>query len=112
MAEPNPILGVPVAVPVTAIMPPVPLIIEDVFMYCGFTALQADIAVNQDLETCLAIALMIPDQIDKRCELNRPRSELFKKITCLQGINCWFLDNGSWKHMTLALIWKQLTCMT
>jgi hypothetical protein len=41
-------------------------------VHCGLTELQAEIAVEQGLDTCLAIALMTPEQIDKRYELNRP----------------------------------------
>jgi hypothetical protein len=54
------------------IIRPVPRSIENVLIYCGFTDLQAEIAVDQGLDTCLAIALMTPDQIDKLHELNRP----------------------------------------
>jgi hypothetical protein len=54
------------------IIHPVTRSIENVLIDCGFTALQAEIAVDQGIDTCLAIALMTPDQIDKLYELNRP----------------------------------------
>jgi hypothetical protein len=72
MAEPAPLPEIPLEVPVAEILPPVPRTIEDVLTYCGFTELQAEIAVDQGLYTCLEIALMTPEQIDKLYELNRP----------------------------------------
>jgi hypothetical protein len=72
MAEAAPLLEMPIAVPVAEIIPPIPRTIEDVLIYCGFTELQADIAVDQGLDTCLVEALMAPEQIDKLYELNRP----------------------------------------
>jgi hypothetical protein len=57
---------------VAEILPPFPRTIEDFLIYCGFTELQAEIAVDQGLDTCLAVALMTPEQIDKIYELNRP----------------------------------------
>jgi hypothetical protein len=57
MAEPAPLPEIPLAAPVAEIIPPVQRTIEDVLIYCGFTELQAEIAVDQGLETFLAIAL-------------------------------------------------------
>jgi hypothetical protein len=71
MAEPNPILDLLVAIPFEAVEPPAPRTIEDVLVECGFLSQQADIAVDQGLETCLSIAFMTPGQIDKLYELNR-----------------------------------------
>jgi hypothetical protein len=74
MAEPSPLPEILLAAPVADIIPPVTRTIEDVLIYCGFTELQAEIAVDQGLETCLTIALMTPEHIDKLYELNRPPS--------------------------------------
>jgi hypothetical protein len=60
MAEPNPVLDLPVVIPFAAVEPPAPRKIEDVLVECGFSAQQADIAVDQGLETCLSIVLMTP----------------------------------------------------
>jgi hypothetical protein len=72
MAEPNPVLGLPVVIPFAVVELPAPRTIEDVLVECGFSAQQADIAVDQGLETCLYIALIMSGQIDKLYELNRP----------------------------------------
>jgi hypothetical protein len=72
VAEPNPVLDLPVAMPFAVVASPAPRTIEDVLVECGFSAQQADISVDQGLETCLSIALMTPEQIDKLYELNRP----------------------------------------
>jgi hypothetical protein len=72
MAELAPLPDIPPDVPEMEIIPPVPRSIENVLIDCGFTDLQAEIAVDQGLDTCMAIALMTPDQIDKLYELNRP----------------------------------------
>jgi hypothetical protein len=72
MAEPAPLPDIPPEAPAVEIIPPVPRSIENVLIYCGFTDLQAEIAVDQGLDTYLAIALMTPYQIDKLYELNRP----------------------------------------
>jgi hypothetical protein len=72
MAELAPLPEIPLVVPVAEIIPPVPRTIEDALIYCGFTELQAAIAVDQGPDACLVIALMTPKQIDKLDELNRP----------------------------------------
>jgi hypothetical protein len=72
MAEPAPLPEIPPEVPEVEIIPPVPRSIENVLIDCGFTDLQAELAVDQGLDTCLVIALMTPEQIDKLYELNRP----------------------------------------
>jgi hypothetical protein len=72
MAEPNPVWALLDAIPFVAVAPPAPRKIEDVLVECGFSAQQADLAVDQGLKTCLSIALMTPAQIDKLYELNRP----------------------------------------
>jgi hypothetical protein len=54
------------------ILPTVPRCIDNVLIDCGSTDLQAEIAMDQGLDTCLVIALMTPNQIDKLFELNRP----------------------------------------
>jgi hypothetical protein len=72
MAAPAPLPDIPPEAPEVEIIPPVPISIENVLIDCGFTDLQAEISVDQGLNTCLAIALMTPDQIDKLYELNRP----------------------------------------
>jgi hypothetical protein len=72
MAEPAPLPDIPPGVPEVDIIPPVPRSTENVIIYCGFTDLQAEIAVEQGLDPCLTIALMTPDQIDKLYELNQP----------------------------------------
>jgi hypothetical protein len=72
MAEPNPVLDLLVAIPFTAVEPPAPRTFEGVLVEYGFSAQQADIAVDQGLKTCMYIALMTPGQIDKLYELNRP----------------------------------------
>jgi hypothetical protein len=72
MAELAPLSEIPLAAPVVEIIPPVPRTIEDVLIYCCFTELQAEIAVDQGLKICLTIAFMTPEQIDKLYELNRP----------------------------------------
>jgi hypothetical protein len=71
MAESNPVLELPVAIQFAA-EPPAPRTIEDVMVECGFSSQQADIDVDQGLETCLSIVIMTPGQIDKLYELNRP----------------------------------------
>jgi hypothetical protein len=65
-------LYLPVAIPFAAVAPPAPRTIEDALVECGFSAQQADIDVDQGIETCLPIALMTPEQIDKLYELKRP----------------------------------------
>jgi hypothetical protein len=72
MAEPAPLPDIPPEAPEVEIIPSVPRSIENVLIDFGFTDIQAEIDVDQGLDTCLAIALMTPDQIDKLYELNRP----------------------------------------
>jgi hypothetical protein len=72
MAEPNPVLDLPVAIPFAKVEPPAPRTVEDVLVECGFSSQQAYIDVDQGLEICLSIALMMPGQIDKLYELNGP----------------------------------------
>jgi hypothetical protein len=72
MAEPAPLTEIPPEVPEVEIILPVPRSIENVLIDCGFTDLQAEIAVDQGLDTCMTIALMTPEQIDNLYELNRP----------------------------------------
>jgi hypothetical protein len=72
MAEPAPLPDIPPEAPEVEIIPPVPRSIENVLIYFGSTDLQAEIAVDQCIDTCLAIALMTPDHIDKLYELNLP----------------------------------------
>jgi hypothetical protein len=85
MAEPAPLPEKPPKVPVAEILPPVPRTIEDVLIYCGFTEIQADIAVDQGLDTCLTIDLMTPEQIDKLYELNRPPAVRIIQEVCLSA---------------------------
>jgi hypothetical protein len=63
MAEPEPALELPIAVPVAMIMPPVPRMIEDVLVNYAVMDIHTDIVIAQDLDTCLEI--MTPAQIDK-----------------------------------------------
>jgi hypothetical protein len=74
MAEPAPLPDIPPNAPEVEIIPPVPRSVKNVLIDCGFTDLQAEISVDQGLDTCLVIALMTPDQIDKLYELNQPPS--------------------------------------
>jgi hypothetical protein len=85
MEEPNPNLDLPIAVPFAAIVSPAPHMIEDVIIDGGFTAQQADISVDQGLETCLKIALIMPEQIDKLYELNSPPSVKIIQEVCLSA---------------------------
>jgi hypothetical protein len=72
LAEPVPLPEIPPELPVAEILPPIPRTIEDVLIYCGLIELQSEIDVDQGLDTCLEIAIMTPEQIDKIYELNRP----------------------------------------
>jgi hypothetical protein len=60
MAEPAPLPEIPPEVPEVEIIPPVLRSIENFLIDCGFTDLQAEIAVDQGLDTCLTISLMTP----------------------------------------------------
>jgi hypothetical protein len=85
MAEAAPLPEIPLTVPVAEIIPPVPRTIYDVLIYCGFTELQAEIAVDQGIDTCLEISLMTPEQIDKLYELNRPPAVRIIQEVCLSA---------------------------
>jgi hypothetical protein len=63
-------------IPLAAVVPPATRTIEYVLIECGFTSQQIDIAVDRGLETCLFIALMTPEHINKLYELNRPPNDV------------------------------------
>jgi hypothetical protein len=105
MAEPAPLPEIPLAVPAAEIIPPVPRTIEDVIIYCGFTEIQAEIAVEQGPETCLAIALMTPEQIYKLYELNRPPAVRIIQELRLSARHKLLVFR---KWLTFTLIWQRL----